>query len=64
MLSQITPDIDECLLAAMRGEQPCADSEVCYNSDGGYMCVCAPGQYRVSGVCASELVGMFTEDEE
>lgn len=50
-------DIDECLQAAMRGDLLCAGSEVCYNSVGGYMCVCATGQYRVFSECASKLVG-------
>ena len=53
-------DIDECLLQALRGLQFCQSSEVCANEDGGYTCVCPPGQYRVPSdgssfrVCAGE----------
>ena len=41
-------DVDECLLAGMRGLQLCPEEEVCVNSVGSYDCVCSPGQYRVT----------------
>ena len=54
-------DVDECAVAAERGELLCLASEACRNLEGSYECVCSPGLYPVfvdlnTASCGSELL--------
>lgn len=37
------PDIDECMMAALAGEQLCMIPMMCENTEGNFDCVCPPG---------------------
>ena len=47
-------DVDECLEAALRATDLCADdaNSQCVNTEGSFVCVCVPGYEEVNGTCA------------
>ena len=52
-------DVNECIQAALAGEDICSSPMFCVNTNGGYLCECPGGTENVAGKCVTGSVSLI-----